>query len=171
MRRFLVPLVAVGLLLVGCGGDDDDGGAIDAGEGIEGVEVIRIPPYTHTPNTVDYDRRPPAGGDHNDLTVPCGFYEERFPDEYLVHDLEHGIVWLAYSPELDDADRAVIRALTGDDEEVVATPYADLEDGVAVVATAWSFQLTLDSVDDPRLAAFVEEYQGKSTAPEAGVGC
>ena len=54
---------------------------------------------------------------------------------------------------------------------MIATPYPDLAEGEAVVATAWARQLRLGSVDDPRLAEFVAEYQDGSQAPEAGVSC
>ena len=42
---------------------------------------------------------------------------------------------------------------------------------MAVVATAWGRQLTLTSVDDPRLEEFIEEYRNFDTAPEASVAC
>ena len=42
---------------------------------------------------------------------------------------------------------------------------------VAVVATAWARQLTLDSDTDPRLDEFVAAYQDGDQAPESGVTC
>ena len=101
----------------------------------------------------------------------CGFYDEPVRDENAVHALEHGAVWLAYSPDLDEADVEVLHDLARENEKVLAAPYEGLDDGVAVVATAWARQLTLDSVDDPRLEEFVEQYQDGSQAPEAGASC
>ena len=49
----------------------------------------------------------------------------------------------------------MIHELARDNDEVLAAPYEGLDPGVAVVATAWARQLTLESVDDPRLAEFV----------------
>ena len=65
----------------------------------------------------------------------------------------------------------MIHDLVRDNAKVIATPYADLADGEAVVATAWARQLRLDSVDDPRLAEFVEQYQDGEQAPESGASC
>jgi hypothetical protein len=172
VRRAARALASLGLLVAaaGCGG----GGASDTNEAdgeIPGVEIVRITSNGHTQGRVDYDRHPPAGGDHNPAAAPCGFYDEAIPDEYVVHSLEHGAVWLAYSPSLSAADLAVVRRLTRAEANVIATPHPDLPAGVAVVATAWARQLPLDSVRDPRLGRFVELYRLGSQAPEGSTGC
>lgn len=191
-KRILVATAAAAVLLAGCGSDgDDDGssgstdgssssGALDASgdialagpadEGIDGVESYRVTSNDHTSRDIDYPVLPPPGGPHHDVWVNCGFHDEAFDDENLVHDLEHGAIWLAYSPTLADADVDVIRQLAAD-HKVVAAPYEHLEAGEAVVATAWARQLRLESVDDPRLVDFVVQYEDGSQAPEAGVTC
>lgn len=176
LRQFLPTLFASGLLLAGC--SDTDGGGSEAnvvtgpaGEGIEGVMAVRVPENTHTEGIVDYQLRPPAGGAHNRVWLNCGFYDQPTPDENVVHDLEHGAVWLAYSPNLPAANLDVIHEMARDNPKIVATPFPDLAAGVAVVATAWARQLTLDSVEDPRLEAFAAQYVDGSQAPEAGVTC
>ena len=185
---------AVGLLVVagafigaaGCG--DDDGGAATVGpsdeilraelssageadEGIDGVEAFRVESADHTDADVEYPVTPAPGGPHHQVWANCGFYDEPIAEEHLVHDLEHGAVWLAYPPDLPVADVEVIRALVADHDKVVAAPFDGLADGEAVVASAWARQLRLDSVDDPRLERFVVQYQDGGQAPEAGVTC
>ena len=59
----------------------------------------------------------------------------------------------------------MIHDLARDNDKVLAAPYEGLDAGRAVVATAWARQLTLDSVDDPRLAEFVAQYQNGDQAP------
>ena len=177
--------MALGVTLFGLaacsGGGDDDrapaGGESavlgPADEGIEGVQAVRVyyEEPVHTESIVDYELRPPAGGIHNPVWWNCGFYDEPIPDEHAVHDLEHGAVWLAYSPDLSEADVEVIRELVRADPKLLATPYPDLADGEAVVATAWARQLRLDAVDDDRLGGFIEQYRDGSQAPEAGAIC
>ena len=176
-RVGLVLLVLLGSAAACSSGGDDDGFDDDgpasrpADEGIDGVVAIRISSNKHTGAKVDYDRRPPAGGDHNPVPAPCGFYAQPIADEYVVHTLEHGAVWLAYAQDLPQEDVAVLRAEVAAEEDVIATPYLGLDQGVAVVATAWGRQLELPSVDDPRLDAFVQEYRNFDTAPEAKVAC
>lgn len=142
----------------------------DADEGIDGVVAYRIGAADHVAGPVEYPVTPPPGGPHDEMWVNCGFHDEPFDDENLVHDLEHGAVWLAYRPDLPDAELDVLRTLA-ERHKVVAAPHDGLADGEAVVASAWARQLRLDSVDDARLAAFVEQYADASTAPEAGVTC
>ncbi len=145
----------------------------DADEGIEGVQSIRVyySKPVHSESVVDYELRPPAGGRHNTVWWACGFYDEPIPDEHAVHDLEHGAVWLAYAPDLPDADVEVIHDLVRDDDRLLATPYPGLAEGEAVVVTAWARQLRLDSVEDERLADFIDQYRDGPQAPERGASC
>ncbi|MDQ2648380.1 MAG: DUF3105 domain-containing protein [Actinomycetota bacterium] len=177
MFRRLAPLTLLAAAVLGAcssGSDDpDDSGpaVVDADEGIEGVLAIRIPSATHVEGEVEYDRTPPAGGDHNPAPARCGFYDEAIPPEFIVHSMEHGAVWLAYAPDLDEASVTLIHDLVRDNPETIATVHPDLEPGVAVVASAWARQLSLTAADDPRLAEFVEQYQDGDQAPEASVDC
>ena len=143
----------------------------DADEGVAGVQEIRVAENDHTSASVDYTLRPPAGGAHNPEWWNCGFYDEPVVDESAVHDLEHGAVWLAYSPDLTPADVEVVHDLARANPKVLAAPYPDLGAGEAVVATAWARQLRLDSVGDERLTKFVEVYLDGRQAPEPGVTC
>jgi hypothetical protein len=176
--------LVAGLLVAACGDDagagEDAGEPVDAGaeiapagpadEGIEGVEAFRIASQQHVGGRVDYPVLPPPGGPHDPVWARCGFHDEPIRQEHLVHDLEHGAVWLAYDPDLPADDLAVIEALAGS-AKVVAAPYPDLAEGEAVVATAWARQLRLPTVDDERLEQFVVQYEDGSQAPEAGVTC
>ena len=185
-RRRLV-LVALGALVaLACG--DDGGGAPEVGaagevlraelaevgeadEGIDGVLAYRIEAADHTSADVEYSVTPAPGGPHHQVWANCGFYDEPLAEEHLVHDLEHGAVWLAYAPDLDAEAVGVIRALADAHDKVVAAPFDGLAEGEAVVASAWARQLRLDSVDDPRLERFVVQYTDGGQAPEAGVTC
>jgi hypothetical protein len=183
-------VLAVAVLAAACGGSDpgatgstptsgDTGGGLQvdiapagpADEGIDGVESYRVASNTHTEAAVDYPLRPPPGGPHNPVWANCGFYDKPIADEHVVHDLEHGAVWLAYSPDLPSSDVEVIHDLVRANDKTIATPYTDLPSGAAVVASAWARQLVVDSVDDPRLERFVIQYQDGSQAPEAGASC
>ncbi len=177
MVRLLPRAVAAAVVvLAACGGGSGlEGGQSEllgeADEGIDGVQAIRVADNDHDEDPIDYQLRPPAGGAHNPVWANCGFYDIPVPDEHVVHDLEHGAVWLAYSPDLDADELEVIWHLTRVGEKVVASPYRSLRPGEAVVATAWARQLRLDEVGDERLADFVLQYVDGSQAPEAGGSC
>lgn len=169
----LVAVAVASLALLGCGGGggDEEPTVRPADEGIEGVVAIRVTSADHTDGDVDYDRRPPAGGDHHSVPAPCGFYAEPVRDEHVVHSMEHGAVWLAYAPDLPAAELDAVRALVAGEEETIATPYPGLEEDTALVVTSWARQLTVRSVDDARVREFVEQYRDGDQAPEGGVEC
>lgn len=187
LRRIVAALLAVLTLAAGaCGSDDDGDTAADAtdggratnggeligpaGEGIEGVQAYRVPSHTHTEDDLGYDFTPPVGGEHFPVPATCGFYDSDVPpDEMLVHDLEHGGIWIAFDPDLDEAQRSVLSQLVAQQAKVVATPHDGLDS--PVVVSAWARQLALESAGDPRLQQFIDLYRNSANAPEPQAAC
>ncbi len=134
------------------------------------LDAVRTfePSANHVTTQVRYEQSPPVGGDHNPVWLNCGVYDAPVPNEYAVHSLEHGAVWVTHSPDLaaDQVD-ALVSNLPS--EYIVVSPYEDLP--APVVASAWGVQLELDGVDDPRLAEFVREYRQGPQTPEPGAAC
>jgi Protein of unknown function (DUF3105) len=154
------------------GGRTTSGGVAigPAPEGIEGVEAFRVDNRTHTEENLDYDHKPPTGGDHFPVPATCGFYStDPPPDELAVHDLEHGAIWIAYQPDLDSAQLDTLRQLVAEQAKVTVTPNPGLDS--PLVMTAWGRQLALDSVDDPRVQQFIDTYRNSPNAPEPGAAC
>jgi Protein of unknown function (DUF3105) len=190
-RRPLVRALALACALAAgaaaCGDDDDDSGAgavegagprtVSGGdplgpaeEGIDGVEAFRVDSRTHTQEPLVYDPSPPVGGEHFPVPATCGFYtDDPPPDSMLVHDLEHGAVWIAYDPGIDRAQADTLRGLVAEQPKVTATPYEGLDS--PLVVSAWARQLRLDDADDPRLPAFIEQYRNGPEAPEPAAPC
>lgn len=123
---------------------------------------------THVQGAVDYPMSPPAGGPHNPAWLNCGVYDQPVPNENAVHALEHGAVWITYSPDLPKADLDRLKALTPDSYAVLS-PYEGLDTPIAI--SAWGAQLKLDDPDDPQLQAFIDRYWRASDAPEPGAPC
>ena len=51
----------------------------------------------------------------------CGFYSEPVQDENAVHALEHGAVWITYSPNLPDDQVQTLRNLTASGKYLLVT--------------------------------------------------
>jgi uncharacterized protein DUF3105 len=136
----------------------------------EGVEEFDVGAAgQHTQDTVDYEQDPPAGGEHNPVWQNCGFYQDPIRDENAVHSLEHGAVWIAYSPDLPQDEVETLRDLAQNQTYILVSPYEDLPS--PVVATAWGKQLQLDSADDPDLERFVGAFRQGPDTPEPGAAC
>ncbi|HZW41021.1 MAG TPA: DUF3105 domain-containing protein, partial [Agromyces sp.] len=66
--------------------------------GGEGVEIEGVETFdnasAHVEGTVDYPQTPPTGGEHNQVWLNCGVYEQPVPNENAVHSMEHGALWV-----------------------------------------------------------------------------
>lgn len=161
-------LLTTGLL--GCGGGDDADEATAVP--LEGLVTERVGEYVHVREGFDleYPTPAPSGGDHifGNTWLTCGVYEGEVPDELAIHSLEHGAVWIALGPDSTAEDRELATE-AADGRRVVVSDVPDLPNPVELVA--WGFRLPLESVDDPRTEAFIEEFLDAPTAPEAGAAC
>ena len=184
----LLPTVLSVLLLAGCSSGAAVPGASGpavakpspnpaVGEQIPGVQTFPYTPPEHRTAPETYPQAPPVGGDHWPPSgggatgwLTCGTYDRGVPDEFAVHSLEHGAVWLTYRPGTPAAEVSTLAGLAALQRDyVLVTPYAGQRG--AFGATAWGAQLFVDSPDDPRLAEFVRAYAGGDQGREAGAPC
>lgn len=165
-RRAIAALLAALLLVAGCG--TSSATSTDSSS-ISGVELERAASRKHTEAKVAYSgKKPPSGGDHYPLPLTCGAYSEQPPDEVAVHSLEHGAVWIAYSPDLDAASIQKLRA-NAKQPKVIVSPYAGLD--APVVLVAWEHRLEVQSADDPRIQQLIDAYGNGKVAPEPNAAC
>jgi hypothetical protein len=114
-----------------------------------------------------YSVNPPAGGDHDPVPAPAGFYDmANVPgDGHLVHSLEHGFVIVWYQPAgaapgtLDG-----LRDLAGGHRWVLVVPRPSLP--TALAATAWHRRLLCPAVATGPIGNFVVAFRNQG--PEKG---
>lgn len=184
MRRIAAALFVGTLVLAACsdGNQSDgdtgtmptdapgntDGTASPDGEPA-GTQTFTDLEQTHVDTPVDYPQTPPVGGPHNPVWQTCAFYDATIMTERGVHSMEHGAVWITYSPDLDAASIDTLKALQASGEEVLVSPFEGLP--TPVVASAWGKQLQVDSADDPALAQFVRYFDDGPQTPEKNTPC
>jgi hypothetical protein len=127
------------------------------------------PAGQHTGADVNYEQNPPVGGPHNPVWQNCGYYDQPVRDENAVHSLEHGAVWITYSPDLPQDQVEHLRDIAENETFVLVSP----RDGLPspVVASAWGKQLRLDNAEDSDLERFIGAYQQGPQTPEKGAVC
>lgn len=103
-----------------------------------------------------YEQIPPVGGFHRNTWQNCGFYDAYIENEYGVHALEHGAVWITYDPNLPEEDIAVLRG-KAEEQFVLVSPYPGMD--APVVVSVWGKQLKLDGANDDRLDPFISHYK------------
>lgn len=137
---------------------------------LAGLETYDHLARDHVDGAVTYDTEPPVGGAHSGFAVQnCGFYSSHVQNEYAVHSLEHGAVWITYDAALPATDVDRLRDLAASSTHVLVSPYDDLPS--PVVASAWGLQLRLNGADDDRLEPFVAQYAQGPQTPEPGAPC
>jgi hypothetical protein len=137
--------------------------------------------HDHVTGPVTYSVTPPVGGNHNPTPMTCGVYTKPVPNEYAVHDLEHGAVWITYQPSLPQSEVSQLKSFV-ERQRVLSfgqgpgsrymdlTPYPGLPS--PVVVSSWGFQLRLSSPTDPRLQQFVDKFRASQQfTPEYGGEC
>ena len=136
----------------------------------DGVQTYDVGPAgQHTEANVNYKQNPPVGGSHNPVWQNCGYYDQPVHDENAVHSLEHGAVWITYSPDLPQDEVERLRDIAENETYVLVSP----RDGLPspVVASAWGKQLRLDDAEDSDLERFIGAYEQGPQTPEKGAVC
>ena len=134
----------------------------------KGVKTFPATTNASVKGKITYDQDPPAHGDHAPIWQNCGFYTKSIDNRTAVHSLDHGVVWITYRPDLPQAQVDALRSY-GKEDYVIVSPYPGLP--APVIVTSWRKQLKLDSVQDPRLRKFVDDYRISEISPLSGNRC
>jgi hypothetical protein len=175
MRRLAAVLLGSIIALSACSSDApsssttvSDGTSPASGEP-QGTKTYTGLERNHVDTPVNYPQNPPVGGPHNPVWQTCQFYDKPILKERGVHSMEHGAVWITYSPELPAAQVEVLKQLAAPGHEILVSPYPGLP--TPVVASAWGKQLQLQSASDARLAQFVHYFENGPQTPETDTPC
>jgi hypothetical protein len=144
----------------------------------EEVEIMESINHVDDGTDVEYSTNPPTSGEHYNVPMPAGFYNEgdvgvAFPESHIVHSLEHGYVVFWYNCEaLTDAEcqqmKTAIMAIMEEygNTELIAFPWPGMDE--PLVMTSWGQMLRFDSHDFDVDAAsnFVEVNRNHPRSPE-----
>ena len=116
-----------------------------------------------------YNSNPPTSGPHYSTPAQSGIYDTEFPDRELIHNIEHGHIWISYRPDLpkDEIEQlAVIAKSYG--TKIIMAPRAKNDSPIAIVA--WQHLLKLSTVDEAQIRAFMNALQGHGPedVPDSG---
>ncbi|MSU45482.1 MAG: DUF3105 domain-containing protein [Candidatus Zambryskibacteria bacterium] len=115
---------------------------------------------------IAYNSNPPTSGPHYVKPAEWGVYQEELPDEQLIHNLEHGGIWISYKPG-DEEVKSKLEALGKRfPRSVVVTPRA-LNDSPITLAS-WGRLEKLDVYNEDQIKNFIRRNTNKSPEPLAG---
>ena len=115
------------------------------------------PGHGHT-----YNSNPPTSGPHFSRPAEWGVYKEELPDEVLIHNLEHGGIWLSYKPEVSED---IIKKLEGFYEKygrkVVVTPRTKNDTDIALAAWNRVDKFSVSEYSEERVDKFIKAFRNK----------
>jgi hypothetical protein len=164
-------LVAVLLGAVGGGGTDEEGlrSELEAAgctfevvPALEGAHSIRSPGGTSPKWNTD----PPTNGPHYGIAAIFGAYDEELEIARVVHNLEHGGIFILYGDEVPDATVEELRGSYDDNQTgTVMAPLPRLGDEFALGAwvvdgdTDNGFLARCSEFDEGAVSSFFQELQ------------
>ena len=178
----IVALAALGaaIFLTGFGGNDPSPEKVRADLEAAGCELqaVKAQRGQHTlgaDETFDWNTEPPTSGPHfgfddagNLGTVIWGAYEEPLQLARVVHNLEHGGIYIFYGSEVPDAVVAELRRFYDSHERgTLLAPYPNLADEIAL--GAWvsedgeekAYLATCPAFDEGAFSSFFSGFQFK----------
>lgn len=83
-----------------------------------------------------YKTNPPTSGPHYIQPAEWGYYDQELPDEQLVHNLEHGGIWVSYQPgAISEDEKEQLKKLSQTyNQRLVVTPRSKNETALAVAS-------------------------------------
>ena len=105
-----------------------------------------------------YNSNPPTSGWHWPSPAAWGVYDNQLPDEELVHNLEHGGIWLSYKdPTNTDIVNQLKDIASHYPSHIIVEPRPQDDSPVAVAA--WGQLLNMDTVNYDVIYAFIRRYR------------
>ncbi|MDP3741016.1 MAG: DUF3105 domain-containing protein [bacterium] len=107
-----------------------------------------------------YNSNPPTSGSHYEQWAKWGIYEQQLPDEQLIHNLEHGGIWISYK---DKDNREIFDQLKDVAEDysikIILTHRPENDSPIAVAA--WTRLLKMDNFDEKQIRNFIKAFINK----------
>lgn len=107
-----------------------------------------------------YNSNPPTSGPHYPDPAKWGVHDQPLPDEQLLHNLEHGGIWISYQDEKDQQLVSALRDIAKDYAvKVIVTPRP--EDDSKIAVAAWGRLLKLETFDRGQILDFIKAFINK----------
>lgn len=106
-----------------------------------------------------YNSNPPTGGWHYNAPAQTGIYDREFPDEQIIHNLEHSHIWIAYRPDLDTESIDKLAEIAKDYGSKIVMTRRPANDS-PIILVAWQYLLKLDIINEDMIRQFIETHRG-----------
>ena len=130
--------IVLGVVFFAGGGDEDLAATMEAG----GCELKAVPAQVGDHSTEEtatsnpkWNTDPPTSGPHYQVPAVYGEYTEPLQIAQVIHNLEHGAVFVLYGPDVPPATVQQLKEFYAEDTKgVLLAPYPKLDDKIALGA-------------------------------------
>ncbi len=120
-----------------------------------------------------YSSNPPTSGPHYNAAgfgpIECKVFDNEVADEGVVHNLEHGGIWISYKDKNNSELKAQLEEIAKNNTKIVVSPREKNDSAIAVAA--WGRLLKLNSFDKEQIEDFIKLYKNSPNSPEPIAGC
>jgi hypothetical protein len=118
--------------------------------------------HVTTVNHSPHNSNPPTSGSHFPRPAEWGIYKEELADETLIHNLEHGGIWISYKPEVSEEMRKRLEAFYEKyGRKIIVTPRAKNDSDIALVAWNHLDKFSAAEYSDERVEKFIKAFRNK----------
>ena len=172
-KAFLKKVSKIALVVLAAGALAYGGWRFFKSQGLQGPDPSRsqeiLPDRAHASvgTTVpDYNSNPPTSGRHWPEPTSRGVHDKPEADEVMVHNLEHGEIWISYKPGIPEEAKKALEDITKNFSKTVLTPREKNPTDIALAA--WgrldTFNLEGKLLDRARVEDFIKRY--RNSGPE-----
>lgn len=109
-----------------------------------------------------YNSNPPTSGPHNVNPAEWRVYKEEIADQILIHNLEHGGVWISYRSGVDEAVLKKLEDIaTAFGRKVIMTPRQANDSDIALAAWTRLDKFSAAEFSEERVREFIRAYRNK----------
>lgn len=113
-----------------------------------------------TPGTAfQYNSNPPTSGPHASNDAEWGVYDKELSDDVLIHNLEHGGIWISYKPGIDPEAVSKIALIAKEfGRKVIMAPRAANDADIALAAWTRLDKFSAAEFSEDRVRRFIKAY-------------
>jgi len=119
-------------------------------------------PHVALGTPFSYNSNPPTSGPHFANPAEWGVYKEEIHDQVLIHNLEHGGVWISHRPGIDSA---IIEKLGSFHHEfgrkIIVAPRQANDSDIALAAWNHLDKFSAAEFSEERVREFIKAYRNK----------
>lgn len=109
-----------------------------------------------------YNSNPPTSGWHYPRPAEWGVYKEELADETVIHNLEHGGIWIAYKPDISEEIQAKLEKFSEIyGRKIIVAPRAKNDTDIALAAWTRLDTFSASEYSDERVDKFIKAFRNK----------